>query len=116
MSWVQPRGLLPIYIRGEAYLHAKRGAEAVQEFQKIADHRGIDPTFAEHSLAKLGLGRAYKITGNTAKARAAYQDFFAAALLGRIADPDVAHPKRSQSGIRDAAIAGNRLLSSMITV
>jgi eukaryotic-like serine/threonine-protein kinase len=80
------QGLLPIYIRGEAYLHAKRGAEAVREFQKIADHRGIDPTFAEHSLAKLGLGRAYKITGNTAKARAAYQDFFA---LWKDADPDV---------------------------
>jgi tetratricopeptide (TPR) repeat protein len=80
------QSLLPIYIRGQAYLQAKRGTEAVQEFQKIVDHPGIAPTFPEHSLAKLGLGRAYKITGDAAKARAAYQDFFA---LWKDADPDV---------------------------
>jgi serine/threonine protein kinase/tetratricopeptide (TPR) repeat protein len=80
------QGLLPMYIRGQAYLQARRGAEAAQEFQKIVDHRGIDPTFPEQSLAKLGLGRAYKITGDTAKARAAYQDFFA---LWKDADPDL---------------------------
>jgi serine/threonine protein kinase/tetratricopeptide (TPR) repeat protein len=80
------QGLLPIYIRGQAYLRAKRGAEAAAEFQKIVDHRGIDPTLPEHSLAKLGLGRAYVMTGDTAKARAAYQDFFA---LWKDADPDI---------------------------
>jgi predicted Zn-dependent protease len=80
------QGLLPIYIRGQAYLQAKRGADAAQEFQRIVDHRGIAATFPEHSLAKLGLGRAYKLTGDTAKARAAYQDFFA---LWKDADPDV---------------------------
>jgi eukaryotic-like serine/threonine-protein kinase len=80
------QGLLPIYIRGQAYLRAKRGAEAAAEFQKIVDHRGIAPTLTEHSLAKLGLGRAYRITGDTAKARAAYQDFFA---LWKDADPDI---------------------------
>ncbi len=71
------QGLFPIYVRGLAYLQAKRGAEAAAEFQKIVDHRGIDPPTPEHSLAKLGLGRAYVLTGDTAKARAAYQDFFA---------------------------------------
>lgn len=80
------QGLLPIYARGLAYLQAKRGAEAVQEFQKMVDHRGIAPPFPEHSLAKLGLGRAYRMTGDAAKARAAYQDFFA---LWKDADPDV---------------------------
>jgi tetratricopeptide (TPR) repeat protein len=78
--------MFPIYVRGMAYLQAKRGIEAAAEFQKIVDHRGIDPTGAEHSLAKLGLGRAYVITGDTSKARAAYQDFFA---LWKDADPDV---------------------------
>jgi hypothetical protein len=39
-----------------------------------------------HSLAKLGLGRAYVLTGDTAKAKAAYQDFFA---LWKHADPDL---------------------------
>jgi serine/threonine protein kinase/tetratricopeptide (TPR) repeat protein len=80
------QGLLPIYIRGQAYLQAKRGADAAAEFQKIVDHRGINPSTPVHSLAKLGLGRAYAMTGDTVKARAAYQDFLA---LWKDADPDV---------------------------
>jgi len=78
--------LFPMYIRGLAYLQAKRGAEAAAEFQKMVDHRGIEPISPNHSLAKLGLGRAYVMTGDTAKARASYQDFFA---LWKDADPDV---------------------------
>jgi len=70
------QGLLPVYLRGLACLEAKRGADAAAEFQKIVDRRGIDPPIVEHSLAKLGLGRAYALTGDTAKAKAAYQDFF----------------------------------------
>jgi eukaryotic-like serine/threonine-protein kinase len=80
------QGLLPIYIRGQAYLQAKRGTEAAAEFQKMVDHRGIAPTQPEHSLAKLGLGRAYVISGDTSKARAAYQDFLA---LWKDADSDL---------------------------
>jgi eukaryotic-like serine/threonine-protein kinase len=80
------QGLFPIYVRGLAYLQAKRGAEAAAEFQKIVDHRGIAVTGPEHSLAKLGLGRAYAMTGDIARARAAYQDFLA---LWKDADPDV---------------------------
>jgi tetratricopeptide (TPR) repeat protein len=79
-------GLLPIYIRGLAYLKARRGAEAAAEFQKIIAHRGVAPTFPEHSLARLGLGRAFVITGDRAKATATYQDFFA---LWKDADPDI---------------------------
>jgi eukaryotic-like serine/threonine-protein kinase len=80
------QGLLPVYIRGLAYLQAKRGTEAAAEFQKIVDHRGIAPVGPEHSLAKLGLGRSYVMTGDAAKARAAYQDFFA---LWKDADSDI---------------------------
>jgi serine/threonine protein kinase/tetratricopeptide (TPR) repeat protein len=80
------QGLVPIYIRGLAYLQAKHGADAVGEFQKIVDHRGIAPTGLEHALAKLGLGRAYVLTGDSAKAKAAYQDFFG---LWKDADADV---------------------------
>jgi len=76
----------PTYVRGLVYLQAKRGPEAAVEFQKIVDHRAISPTAPEHSLAKLGLGRAYQMTGDTAKAKAAYQDFFA---LWKDADPDI---------------------------
>lgn len=80
------QGLFPIYVRGLAYLQAKRGTDAIVEFQKIVDHRGVAPVAPEHSLAKLGLGRAYVMTSDSAKARAAYQDFFA---LWKDADPDV---------------------------
>jgi len=80
------QGLLPVYVRGQAYLQAKRGAEAQAEFQKIVDHRGIAPLSPLHSLAKLGLGRAYEMSADTAKARAAYQDFLA---LWKDADADV---------------------------
>jgi eukaryotic-like serine/threonine-protein kinase len=38
------------------------------------------------ALAHLGMGRAYALQGETAKARAAYQDFF---TLWKNADPDV---------------------------
>jgi eukaryotic-like serine/threonine-protein kinase len=80
------QGLFPIYVRGLAYLQAKRGTEAAAEFRNIVGHRGIAPTVPEHSLAKLGLGRAYVMTGDTSKARAAYQDFLA---LWKEADPDL---------------------------
>jgi predicted Zn-dependent protease len=70
------QGLFPI-LRGLAYLQAKRGPDAAAEFQRIVDHRGIDAPIVEHSLAKLGLGRACALIGDTAKAKAAYQDFFA---------------------------------------
>jgi cytochrome c-type biogenesis protein CcmH/NrfG len=38
------------------------------------------------ALARLGLARAYAMEGNTAKARAAYQDFL---TLWKDADPDI---------------------------
>jgi serine/threonine protein kinase/tetratricopeptide (TPR) repeat protein len=88
------QGMFPIYVRGLAYLQAKRGPEAVAEFQKMVDHRGIDPTGVEHSLAKLGLGRAYVISGDTVKARAAYQDLFA---LWKDADPDLSILKEAKA-------------------
>jgi tetratricopeptide (TPR) repeat protein len=88
------QGLLPIYIRGLAYLQARRGAEAAAEFQKIVDHPGVAPVFPEHALAKLGLGRAYAMSGDAAKARAAYQDFFA---LWKDADPDIPVLKQAKA-------------------
>ncbi len=88
------QGMFPVSVRGLAYLQAKRGPEAAAEFQKMVDHRGIDPTGVEHSLAKLGLGRAYVIAGDTAKAKAAYQDFFA---LWKDADPETPILKEAKS-------------------
>ena len=76
----------PMYVRGEAYLRLHNGVKAATEYQKILDHRGVDPTSPLYPLARLGLGRAYVLQGDSAKAKAAYQDFFAA---WKEADPDV---------------------------
>jgi eukaryotic-like serine/threonine-protein kinase len=76
----------PTYIRGEAFLKARDGVKAAAEYQKILDHRGIAPFSLRYSLARLGVGRAYALQGDTAKARASYQDFFA---LWKDADPDI---------------------------
>ena len=76
----------PPYTRGQAYLKLGKGAEAASEFQKILDHRGWDPLSPLYPLAHLGLARAAVLTGDTSKARQAYQDFFA---LWKDADPDL---------------------------
>ena len=74
-----------LYLRGLAGLHAGKGAEAAAEFQKILDHKGRNwgPLYP---LAYLGLARAAALAGDTAKAKKAYQDFFA---LWKDADPDI---------------------------
>src|SRR5208282_4035638 len=67
--------LCPVYLRGEAYLLLHDGNRAAAEFQKFIDHRGVVMNFPWGALARLGLARAYAMQGDTAKARAAYQDF-----------------------------------------
>ena len=78
--------LYPVYVRGEAYLAAHQGREAVAEFQKILDHRGIVVNGPIGALGHLQIGRAYAMQGDTAKAKAAYQDFLS---LWKDADPDI---------------------------
>jgi eukaryotic-like serine/threonine-protein kinase len=78
--------LYPVYVRAEAYLSGQHGSEAVAEFQKILDHRGLLWNCATGALAHLGLARAYTLQGDTAKAKAAYQDFL---TLWKDADPDI---------------------------
>jgi serine/threonine protein kinase/tetratricopeptide (TPR) repeat protein len=78
--------LYPAYLRGEAYLQLHKGKEATAEFQKLLDHRGIVLNFPLGALAHLGLGRGSALQGDNAKARTAYQDFFA---LWKDADRDI---------------------------
>lgn len=78
--------LYPVDVRGEAYLALNRGPEAVREFQKIIDHRGIVVSDPIGVLAHLQLGRAYVLSGYNIKAKAAYQDFL---TLWKDADPDI---------------------------
>ena len=86
--------LYPVYVRGEAYLAAHQGGKAVAEFQKILDHRGIVLNEPIGALAHLQLGRAYAMEGDTAKSRAAYQNFLA---LWKDADPDIPILKQAKA-------------------
>jgi DNA-binding winged helix-turn-helix (wHTH) protein/tetratricopeptide (TPR) repeat protein len=91
-----PQALLPVYVRGEAYLAAHRGPEAVAEFQKVLNHRGIVFNEPIGAMAHLELARAYGIqaaeasddsrTQLRANARSAYEDFL---KLWKEADPNI---------------------------
>jgi eukaryotic-like serine/threonine-protein kinase len=78
--------LYSVYLRAEAYVAAHQGSAAVAEFQKILDHPGVVLNEPIGALAHLGLARAYGLSSDTAKAKSAYQDFFA---LWKDADPDI---------------------------
>lgn len=78
--------LYPIYIRAEAFLGTRQGQQAADEFQKILDHPGIVLNEPIGALAHVGIARANLLQGESAKAKAAYQDFF---TLWKDADPDI---------------------------
>jgi eukaryotic-like serine/threonine-protein kinase len=86
--------LYPAYIRGQAYLAAHNGTAAAAEFQKFLDHRGIVINFPLGALARLGLARAYALSGDTAKAKTAYNDFL---TLWKDADPDIPILKQAKA-------------------
>ena len=88
------RGLSSVYDRGQAYLLLHKGNEAAAEFQKVLDHPGVVFNSITGALAHLQLGRAYAMAGDEAKARAAYQDFFA---LWKDADPDIPILKQAKA-------------------
>jgi len=78
--------LYPAYLSGYAYLAAHNGTAAAAEFQKFLDHRGLVVNFPLATLARVGLGRAYTLSGDKTKAKAAYQDFL---NLWKDADSDI---------------------------
>ena len=81
-----PGIMIPVYIRGVAYLRTRNGPEAAREFQNILDHRTMTSNATTSALTHLGLARARVFEGNISAARSAYQDFFA---LWKDADPDI---------------------------
>ena len=87
--------MYPVYVRGEAYLDAAQGQLAAAEFRKMLSHRGLMSNFPLIALAHFGLARAYTLQGDTARARAAYQDFLA---LWKDADPDIPILKKAKAG------------------
>jgi len=82
----QEAGLLPVIVRGRAYLAARAPDLAAAEFQNILDHVGIDPVSPLYSLAFVGLARADAAVGKRDASRKAYAAFLD---LWKGADRDV---------------------------
>jgi eukaryotic-like serine/threonine-protein kinase len=87
-------GLEPAYLRGQAYLLAHNGVAATAEFQKLLHYRSLVRNDLTGALAHLQLGRAYALTGDTTKAKMAYQDFL---TLWKDADPDIPNLKQAKA-------------------
>ncbi len=86
--------MFPVYLRGQAYLMARKGSEAAAEFQKILDHPGIVLNLPIGAMAHLQIARAFAMQGETAKARVAYRDFLS---LWKDADPDIPILKQARA-------------------
>ena len=82
------------YMRGQAYLAARRFTEATTEFQKILDHPGIVFTDPVRAAVHLQIGRALASAGDRVRAKAAYHDFF---TLWKGADPDIPLLKQARA-------------------
>jgi len=74
------------YWSGLAYLRTGQGTAAIEQFRELLNHREVLSNALLLPLAQLGLARSYVLTGDTAKARTAYQDFLS---LWKDADPDI---------------------------
>jgi tetratricopeptide (TPR) repeat protein len=68
--------MIPVYLRAEAYLGASRAPQALAEFQKLIDSRGVVGNCWSGALAHLGQGRAWALSGSVNAARISYQEFF----------------------------------------
>jgi eukaryotic-like serine/threonine-protein kinase len=86
--------LYPAYVRGEAYLAAHQGNEAAVEFKKILDHPGIIFADPVGVVARLQLGRAFALSGDKTRAKAAFQDFL---TLWKDADADIPVLKQAKA-------------------
>ena len=89
--------LWPAYLRGRAYSQLKDWPAAANEFRRLLDHRGVEPSSLLHPFAQLGLARAYAAAGRIAEARTAYQTLFD---VWKDADPDLSLLKEARAEYR----------------
>ena len=80
-------GLLPFYLRGEAYLQKQSYTEATRQFELILKYRGVDPMSPLVALAHFGLARSSGRAGDPDAARRHYDDLF---KIWQNADADLA--------------------------
>jgi len=92
--------LIVLYLRGQALLKLDRPNEAWTEFKKISDLTGVNPTDPVHTLAPLGLARAFAGMGDIDSSRQEYENFFA--LLADADDglPTLADARKEYAALR----------------
>jgi eukaryotic-like serine/threonine-protein kinase len=86
--------LYPVYVRGQADLLLHQGKEAVREFQKYLDQRGVAVNCPLAALARLQLARAYVLAGDTKSASEKYQEFF---VIWKDSDPQMLILKQAKA-------------------
>ena len=69
-------GLVPLYLRAEAFRQRGSAAEALREYHRVLDHRGVDPFAPLIPLARLGIARSHARAGDVAASRRAYEELF----------------------------------------
>ncbi len=86
--------LYPVYVRGEAYLAARRQEcrGRISKDYRSPRHRG--PRYRRRACASATCARAYAMSGDTANTRAKYRDFV---TLWKDADPDIPLLKQAKS-------------------
>jgi tetratricopeptide (TPR) repeat protein len=88
--------LVPVYVRGRAYLEGGDPGKAAAEFQRILDHPGVPRNFITGAIARAGLANAEAAAGEKAKARTDYSTFLS---LWKDADPDVPILKEARASL-----------------
>jgi class 3 adenylate cyclase/Flp pilus assembly protein TadD len=86
--------MFSVYVRGLAYLQTRQGDLAAAEFQKVINQKGLVMNGWVGPLSQAQLARALALSGDTAKARSAYEDFF---QLWKDADPDIPILKQAKA-------------------
>jgi eukaryotic-like serine/threonine-protein kinase len=78
--------LAPVYLRAQSFLLLGSAKPAAQEFQRLLNHRGVDPFSPFHATAPIGLARARAMAGDIEGSRLAYEGFL---TRWAAADPDI---------------------------
>jgi eukaryotic-like serine/threonine-protein kinase len=97
--------LYPAYIRGLAYLELGDGRSAAGEFQKLIDNPGLCWGYITCPLARLQLGRAARLMGDSASARASYEEFLS---IWKDADPDLPVYRQAKAEYSQLKNLGNQ--------
>jgi eukaryotic-like serine/threonine-protein kinase len=84
----------PAYLRGLAYLALGDGKSAASQFQELIDNPGFSVRHVIGPLARLQLGRAENMMGDSASARKSYEEFL---TMWKDADPDLPIYRQAQA-------------------